>query len=82
MRIQVEASRVRIYIAADSDYDLLADTDSDQVPSDGYNDGRAHITAVTVLHKRVFCPKAPIVNWRKPRKKGVGTHGPLTRFVA
>ena len=35
------------YIAAGSDVDLVADTDGDQVPSDGYNDGRAHITVVT-----------------------------------
>jgi len=70
------------YIDAGSDVDLVTDTDDYKVLNDGYNDGRAHITAVTVLHRRVFCPKAPIVNWRKPRKKGVGTHGPLTRFVA
>jgi len=50
------------YIAAGSDVDLVADTDGDQVPSDGYNDGRAHITVVTFLHKRVFCPKALVVN--------------------
>jgi len=42
------------YIAAGSDIDLVADTDGDQVPSDGYNDGRAHFTVVTSLHKRVF----------------------------
>ena len=35
------------HIAAGSDIDLVADTDGDQVPSDGYNDGRAHITVVT-----------------------------------
>ena len=38
------------YIAAGSEIDLVADTDSDQVPSDGYNDRRAHITVVTFLH--------------------------------
>jgi len=46
------------YIAAGSDVDIVADTDGDQVPSDGYNDTRAHITVVTFLHKRVFRPKA------------------------
>jgi len=56
------------YISAGSDIDLVADTDGDlfnkrkqhthQVQSDGYNDGRAHITVVTFLHKRVFRPKA------------------------
>ena len=45
------------YIAAGSDIDLVADTDSDQVPSNRYNDERLHITVVTFLHKRVFCPK-------------------------
>jgi len=45
------------YIAAGSDIDLVADTDGDQVPSDGCNDKRAHITVVTFLHKRVFRPK-------------------------
>jgi len=48
--------------------------DGDQVLSDGYNDGRAHITVVTFLHKRVFCPKALVVNWRKPRDKKVLEH--------
>jgi len=70
------------YIAAGSDIDLLADTDGDQVPSNGYNDGRAHITVVTFLHKRVFRPKALVVNWHKPREKMRGTHGPWTCFVA
>ena len=42
------------YIATGSDVDLVADTDGDQVPIDGYNDGRAHVTVVTFLHKRVF----------------------------
>jgi len=51
------------YIAAGSDVDSVADTDGDQVPSCGYNDGRAHITVVTFLRKRVFRPKALIVNW-------------------
>ena len=32
------------YIAAGSDIDLVTDTDGDQVPSDGYNDERVHIT--------------------------------------
>jgi len=41
------------YIAAGSNIDLVADTDGDQVPSDGYNDGRAHITVVIFLQKRV-----------------------------
>jgi len=44
------------------------------VPSDGYNDGRAHITVVTFLHKRVFCPKALVVNWHKPREKKALEH--------
>ena len=56
-------------MTAGSDVDLVADTDSDQVPIDGYNDVRAHITGVTFLHKRVFCPKAMFVNWHKPREK-------------
>ena len=42
------------YIAAGSDIDLVADMDGDQVPSDGYNDRRAHITVATFLHKRVL----------------------------
>jgi len=62
------------YIAAGSDIDLVADTDGDQVPSDGNNDGRAHFTAVTFLHKRVFGPKALVVNWHKPREKKVLEH--------
>jgi len=45
------------YIAVGSDVDVVADTDGDQVPSDGYNDGRAPITVVTFLHKRFFAPK-------------------------
>jgi len=57
------------YIAAGSDIDLVADTDGDQVPSDEYNDGRAQITVVTFLHKRVFCPKALVVNWHISRDK-------------
>jgi len=48
----------KCYIAAGSDIDLVADTDGDQLPSDGYNDGRAHITVVTFLCKRVFRLKA------------------------
>ena len=62
------------YIAAGSDIDLVADTDGDQVPSDGYNDGRAHITVVTCMHKRVFRPKALVVNWHKPREKKAVEH--------
>jgi len=54
--------------------DLVADTDSDQVPSVGYNDGRAHITVVTFLHKRLFCTKALVVNWHKPREKKALEH--------
>jgi len=45
------------YISAGSDIDLVADTDNGQVPGDGYNDGRAHITVVSFFHKRVFRPK-------------------------
>jgi len=59
------------YIAAGSNIDLVADTDGDQVPSDGYNDGRAHITLVTFLHKCVFRLKALVVNWHKPREKKI-----------
>jgi len=57
------------YIAAGSDVDLVADTDGDQVPSDGYNDGGAHITVVTFLHKRVFSPKALVVIGINPETK-------------
>ena len=53
------------YIAAGSDIDLVADTDGDQVPSNGYNNGRAHITVVTFLHKRVFRPKALVEEKRR-----------------
>jgi len=56
------------YIAAGSDIDLLADTDGDPVPSDVYNDGRAHITVVAFLHKHVFRPTALVRNWHKPRR--------------
>jgi len=62
------------YIAAGSDIDLVADTDCDQVPRDEYNDGRVHITVVTFPHKRVFRPKALVVNWHKPRKKKALEH--------
>jgi len=62
------------YIAAGSDIDLVADTDGDQAPSDGYNDGRVHITVVTFLHKRVFRPKALVVNWHKPGGKKALEH--------
>jgi len=44
------------------------------MPNDGYNDGRAHITVVTFLHKRVFRPKVLIVNWHKPRGKKALEH--------
>jgi len=44
------------------------------VPSDGYNDGRAHIIEVTFLHKRVFCPNALVVNWHKSREKKALEH--------
>ena len=44
------------------------------MPSDGYNDGRAHITVVAFLHKRVFCPKALVVIWHKPREKEALEH--------
>jgi len=62
------------YIAAGSDIDLVADMDGDQVPSDGYNDGRVLITVVTFLHTRVFRPKALVVNWHKPREKQALEH--------
>jgi len=67
-------------IAAGSDIDLLADTDGDQVPSDGYNDGRAHFTVVTFLHKRVFRPKALVVNWHKLRGKRRWNTWPMDVF--
>jgi len=44
------------------------------VPSDGYKDRRAHITVVTFLHKRVFRPKALVVNWHKSREKKALEH--------
>ena len=62
------------YMVAGSNIALVADTDGDQVPSDGYNDGGAHITVVTFLHKRVFRPKALVVNWHKPREKTALEH--------
>jgi len=64
----------KCYITTGSDIDLVADTDGDQVPRDGYNDGRAHITAVTFLHKCVFRPKALIVNGHKTRGKTALEH--------
>jgi len=64
----------KCYIAAGSDVDLVADTDGDQVPSDGYKDGRAHVTVVTFLHKRVFRSKSLVVNWHKPRDEKVLEH--------
>lgn len=45
------------YIAAAIDIDLVADMDSDQVPSDGHNDERAHITIVTFLTNVCFTSK-------------------------
>ena len=68
-----------------SDVDLVADTDGDKVPSDGYNDGRAHITVVTFMHKRVFPPKALVVSWHKPcGKKALEhmAHGRVLRLHA
>ena len=62
------------YIAAGNDIDLVADADRDQVPSNAYNDERAHITVVTFLHKRMFRPKAPVVNWNKPQEKKAPEH--------
>jgi len=62
------------YIAAGSDIDLVAGTDGDRLQSDGYNDGRVHITVVTFLHKRVFRLKALAVNWHKPREKKALDH--------
>jgi endonuclease/exonuclease/phosphatase family metal-dependent hydrolase len=38
------------------------------------NQGRAHIAEVTFLHKRVFRPKALLVNWHKPREKKALEH--------
>jgi len=37
------------YIAAGSDVDLAADTDGDQVPSDEYNDGKAHMMMIAFI---------------------------------
>jgi len=64
----------KCFIAAGSDIDLVADTDSDQVPSDGYNDGKGYITAVTFLHKCVFRPKTLVVDRHKPREKKALEH--------
>jgi len=44
------------------------------VPSDGYKDGGANITVVNFLHKRIFHPKALVVNWYKPREKKALEH--------
>jgi len=44
------------------------------VPSDGYNDGRAHVIVITFLQKSVFRPKALVVNWHEPRGKKVLDH--------
>jgi len=49
--------KYKCFIAAGSDIDLVADTDGDRVLSDGYDDGRAHITIVTFLHKLCFVPQ-------------------------
>jgi len=68
------------YIAAGSDIDLVPDTDSDYVPSDGYNDRTAPITVVTFLHKRMFRPKALVVNWHKPREKRHWNTWPVDAF--
>jgi len=70
----IQTPGYEFYIAAGSCIDWVVDTDGDQVPSEGYNDGRAHITVVTNLHKRVFCPKALIVSWHKPREKKALEH--------
>jgi len=64
----------KCYIAAGSDIDLVADTDSDQVPSDRYNDERLHVTVVTFLHKRVFRPRELVLKWQKPREKKALEH--------
>ena len=48
--------------------------DGDQVPSEGHNDGRAHITVITFLHKRVFRRRALVVNWLQPREKKALEH--------
>ena len=61
------------YIAVGSDVDLVADTDVDQVPSDGYMT-EERITVVTFLHKRVFRQKALVVNWHEPRDQKVLEH--------
>ena len=68
------------YIVAGSDIDLVADTDGYQVPNDGYNKRRAHITVVIFLHKRVFCPKALVVNWHKPQGKRRCNTWPMDAF--
>ena len=64
----------KCYIAAGSDIDLVADTDGDHMPSDGYNDGRAHVKVVTFLHQRVFRPKALVVDWHKNGQKKALEH--------
>jgi len=61
-------------MVAGSNIALVADTDGYPVSSDGYNDGRGHITVVTFLHKRVFRPKALVVNWHKPLGKKALEH--------
>jgi len=85
-RVQQEFRRkypeYEYYIAAGSNIDLVADVDGDQIPSDGYNDGRAHITVVTFLHKRVFRPKALVVNWHKPPPKKALEHVAYRRVVS
>jgi len=46
----IQTPEYECYIAAGSDIDLVADTDGDQMPGDGYNDRRAQIKVVTFLH--------------------------------
>jgi len=69
------------YIVVDRDIDLVADMDGDQVPSDGYNDGRAHITVVTFLHKGVFRPKVLVANWCNPQKNQALKHMAYGRIL-
>ena len=66
------------YIAVGSDIDLVADTEGDQVPSDGYNDGRAHITVVTFLH--CFVLKHWLWTGINPEKKRCWNTWPMDVF--
>ena len=68
------------YIDAGSDIDLVEDEDSDKVPVDGYNNGRAHITVVSFLHNRVFRPKALVLNCINPKKKRRWNTWPMDAF--